>query len=91
MSKLVNPSVSGINMDLPLNLGSCKRPEVYNHTIAFKCPDCDYVLELDLSSGDELEYGSFYAPDCCDCCGVEFAPIDFEVTATIKITVKEGM
>lgn len=90
MSELKQVIIEGITLGQPmdLELGEIKRPVVYE-TVYPKCPYCDTSLwNIDLSDGDPLEYGSFYLPEECDECGEDFAPSEFEVTATLTITRK---
>lgn len=89
MKKTVKPIIHGLNTPYALELYNHKRPECFGEEVVFECPECGYEYSFNLGHGDVLEYGSFYGLDGCDGCGVDFENLQFEVTATLTISIKE--
>lgn len=89
MSRTVKPIIHGLDKHYELELYNVKRPEAFGEEIIFECPECGYEYSFNLGHGDVLEYGSFFGLDECHECGVDFENLDFEVSATIKVSLKE--
>ena len=84
----MKPIVHGISKPMCLEIFEIKRPYT-DGEVKFECPTCKSVfLTVDLSSGDALQYGSFFSPDYCDECSQEFDQVDYEITAEITIKIK---
>lgn len=89
MKEVVEPIIHGLDTEFELDLSDCKRPCGYGD-IEFECPSCGKFSTQDLTSGDTLEYGSFFGFDECHHCGVSFKDQSFKVVATVKVVKRDA-
>ena len=86
----VNPIITGLDKPIEVWLGKRLEGVAGGEGIVFECPSCGYKMNMTDDMAN-LEYGSFYGTNICYNCETEFNELEFEVKATITVSIKEDV